>query len=319
MLAVSPFPDTRRFDKVMFDSHLIDLRTRCFPFKFAWTFEFAFWCLKAGNTVYRYILIFICRKLLAESANIVGRKLRLRSKGRCSTVGIITAFPFCGATRLFYGVEDGSWRVAVMACRQDATNSKLKQCHLELECGALFGSTAELKPEEFSIELFDIRKLISDVIPVDGSTALETVGMTLKVLTSLGCLTWEDCAKTGKHRSQRHWFKNNFQKGEKQNVTGIGALTDEEWRTYLSKMLLSLYFMDDGWIMDIFSVLIGCRVGRRWTWNVTLYVVTSCTIDVWSVEFRCNHDFYYFGFVYLGRSVVCGVILSLYPHRTSWK
>jgi len=171
-----------------------------------------------------------------------------------------------------------------MAYRQDATNSKLKQCHLELECGTLFGSTAELKPEEFSIEWFDIRKLISDVIPVEGSTALETVGMTLKMLTSLGCLTWEDCkdrkTQIAKTLIQEH------QKGEKQNVTGTGALTDEEWRTYISKKLLCLYFMDDGWIMDIFSVPIGCRDVLEECEHGILHVVTSCTIDVWSVEFE---------------------------------
>ena len=137
-----------------------------------------------------------------------------------------------------------------MAYRQDATNSKLKQCHLELECGTLFGSTAELTPHDFSIEWFDIRKLISDVIPVDGSTALETVGMTLKMLNSLGCLTWEACkdrkTQIAKNLIQEH------QKGERLNVTGTGALTEEQWRTYLSKTLLCLYFMDYGPYIYIF-------------------------------------------------------------------
>eukprot|EP00435_Cladocopium_sp_Y103_P013338 s4746_g3.t1 len=79
-----------------------------------------------------------------------------------------------------------------MAYRQDATNSKLKQCHMELECGTLCGSTANLKVNEISMDWFERTKQISDVMPVEGSSGLETVGITLKMLSSLGCPTWEE-------------------------------------------------------------------------------------------------------------------------------
>lgn len=102
---------------------------------------------------------------------------------------------------LFYGSKDGSWSVAVVACRQDATNSKLKQMHMEVECGiwtldstdASLDSPAAL--EELGLGSLDTIKCLSDVIPVEESTALATVGMSLKMLESLSCPTWRDLQK----------------------------------------------------------------------------------------------------------------------------
>ena len=81
----------------------------------------------------------------------------------------------------------------MLAMRQDATNSKLKQCHLELETGVLQGNTAALTSDDLcSMDSFSFSKSISDVIPVAESDAVATVGMTLKMLESLGCVTWRE-------------------------------------------------------------------------------------------------------------------------------
>ncbi len=106
---------------------------------------------------------------------------------------IASARLFHSAVRhdLFYGVDD-SWNVSVMAFRQDATNSKLKQCHMELETGILSGNTSELQANDISWDSFEISRFISDVIPVAESDGLATVGMTLKMLQSLGCTTWQE-------------------------------------------------------------------------------------------------------------------------------
>ena len=106
---------------------------------------------------------------------------------------IASARLFHSAVRhdLFYGVDD-SWNVSVMAFRQDATNSKLKQCHMELETGILSGNTSQLQANDICWDAFDISRFISDVIPVAESDGLATVGMTLKMLQSLGCTTWQE-------------------------------------------------------------------------------------------------------------------------------
>ena len=79
-----------------------------------------------------------------------------------------------------------------MAYRQDATNSKLKQTHMELECGLL--ASSNFKPHE---PLLGAETLctVSDVIPVEGGSGVATVGMSLKMLDSVGCITWRELSK----------------------------------------------------------------------------------------------------------------------------
>ena len=102
---------------------------------------------------------------------------------------------FFGAVRkeLFYSAE--GWRAVVVAYRQDATNSKLKQVHMEVECGVLGSGDYELE-KGCSQELLGARTMccLSDVIPVEEGTGMATVGMSLKMLQSVGCPTWPELA-----------------------------------------------------------------------------------------------------------------------------
>ena len=98
---------------------------------------------------------------------------------------------------LFYGANgDSDYRIAVVAFRQDATNSKLKQCHMELECGIIVvgePSDAGVAHDiESNLQGLQTVKYLSDVIPVQEGSGLATVGMTLKMLESLGCPTWRE-------------------------------------------------------------------------------------------------------------------------------
>ena len=94
------------------------------------------------------------------------------------------------------GSHDQKYCIAVIAFRQDATNSKYKQCHMEVECGVMHvagTSTRETGEHQCDVDRslagLDLVKYISDVITVQEGTALATVGMSLKMLESLGCPT----------------------------------------------------------------------------------------------------------------------------------
>ena len=97
---------------------------------------------------------------------------------------------------MFYGDgSDNVYCIVVVAFRQDATNSKLKQCHLELECGVTGVPDSADSDCDLPLEQACFIKYISDVIPVQEATSLATVGMTLKMLESLGCPTWRELAE----------------------------------------------------------------------------------------------------------------------------
>ena len=104
---------------------------------------------------------------------------------------------FCALRNdLFYGGAssnegDLTYYIAVVAFRQDAANSKLKQCHMELECGVL-AVDPEASHDAFSLDGIEFVKHISDVITVQEGHSLATVGMTLKMMDSLGCPTWRE-------------------------------------------------------------------------------------------------------------------------------
>ena len=131
-------------------------------------------------------------------------------------------------------MEGSGYTVAVIACRQDATNSKLKQCHLELECGVMSFSkppssdpSMESMSQNNALDSCDIVKYISDVIPVDQSTGAATVGMTLKMLESLGCITWRELMLRKNKIAEQRCGEVNRQK-----------LTEQELKQYLVQKCL---------------------------------------------------------------------------------
>ena len=96
---------------------------------------------------------------------------------------------------LFYNTKD--WKVVVVAYRQDATNSKLKQIHMEIECGLLSSSAFSLDCQSSKSSMTDLLGAhtlccLSDVLPVEEATGIATVGMSLKMMESVGCFTWQE-------------------------------------------------------------------------------------------------------------------------------
>ena len=108
---------------------------------------------------------------------------------------IASARLFFSAIRKEMFYSEDAWRVVVVAYRQDATNSKLKQVHMELECGVLCSSDVQVQ-DPLSHELMGAQTFccLSDCIPVEEGTGLATVGMSLKMLESVGCPTWRELA-----------------------------------------------------------------------------------------------------------------------------
>ena len=131
---------------------------------------------------------------------------------------------------------DQPYCIAVIAFRQDATSSKLKQCHMEVECGVMrLAKTGAGDREQdadmiqSSLSGLEITKYISDVIPVQEGTALATVGMSLKMLESLGCPTWRELSQKREDVVQR------LLEGQADSLAGKSV---EEVQAEIAKMLL---------------------------------------------------------------------------------
>ena len=153
---------------------------------------------------------------------------------------IASARMWFGALRndLMFGgtAGDQPYCIAVIAFRQDATSSKLKQCHMEVECGVMHLAKTGAGDHDRDADLIqsslsglELTKYISDVIPVQEGTALATVGMSLKMLESLGCPTWRELNR------KREDVVQHLMEGQKDSLANKRV---EEVQAEIAKLLL---------------------------------------------------------------------------------